>query len=462
MSSFSQAKQQGYNDQEILDFFAKKSPENAQKIREAQEADYSSDEIVEFLSSPKFAQTNIKSGFQLPAGIRQTGQLGARAVETALGLPRALGEFGQALVPEKGIKYLAGKARIEKPVSKALELTKKYAPYKLFPEKEQVREFGKTLFGKTFEPKGELEKKTGELVEDFTALAFPMFGGPVKIIRPLLTSVGANLAKEGVTELGGGKTAQDLTKIGTMLFGSLFNPKGASKLKNDLYKEARSLRPNDAMVQSKNLKSRLEHSKNELQKGGSAKSKDEALKKIDEIIGKIKENNIEVKELEEFKKTINEAKAALYKDVNLTKPGIESAKRNLNNVSSIVDKSLEEYGKSNPEWEAFYRPANEVHGAIAQSKRISNFIEKNSGKLITPGIASLFGIGKLTGALPTAIGAGVAIAGLKTGELIARIVKSPTLSKYYSNVILEASKGNAKAMNDNLKKLDALLQREKD
>ena len=404
--------------------------------------------------------TPEEEGFQLTPGQRQLGQHTARAAETILGAPRALGEFLESLVPEQALTKGAEFVGLEKPVTKALEIGKKFAPYKLFPKKEDVREFGKTLFGQTFEPQTITEKKAGELTEDFTSLAFPFFSGPVKIIKPLLVSVGAHLGKEIAGMAGAGKNTQNFIKQGLMVVGSLYNPKGLDKFKDDLYQEARNLRPSDATVTAKNLRSKLENFKKELQLGGSARSKEMALKKADEILGKIENDNIQVRELEEFKKTINEAKTELYKDINLTKTGIKSAKRNLNNVSSIVDKGLEEYGKTNPEWEAFYRPANEAHGAIAESKKVSNLINKNYKKFATPGLAALFGATKLVGGLPTA-GVGVAgVAALKTGELIARIMKSPTLSKYYSQVILDALKGNAEGLKDNMKKLDYGLLKE--
>ncbi len=49
---------------------------------------------------------------------------------------------------------------------------------------------------------------------------------------------------------------------------------------------------------------------------------------------------------------------------------------------------------------------------------------------------------------------------LKTGELVARIAKSPVLRKYYTGVVEAALKDDAAAMVKELNKLDAALKKE--
>lgn len=393
---------------------------------------------------------------------RQVARGGARALETALGAPRAFGEFLEGIVPEKGIKKLAGAVGLKEPVEKGLEFSKRFAPYKLFPESSQIREnVTKRLFGKSLEPKNEWEQKADELVSDFAALALPFPGGKIRLLKPALLSLGANAASEGVGRLGGTKKEQEYAKIGTILAGSLIHPKSADKLRNELYSKAREARPSDAKVSSAKLEASAAHLENELLKGDpSAGSKKKSLELINKIRSKIKGNEIDIEELEEFKRNINEARSGLYEEFKTDKLGRKSAKRNLDSVSKLIDRSLNEYGKINPEWEAFYHPANEVHGAIAQSKRVRNWMFRNSKVIGFPTLAAELGLYHAAG-LPGALGgAAVGAAGFGSAELMARIMKSPTLRKHYTNLVGNALKEDAVAVRENLAALDRELRKE--
>lgn len=418
----------------------------------------------EFGFIPRHAQRDEGEEESLSENIgRQGGRTGARIVETILGAPRALGEFGESLIPEKLITKGAEKIGLREPIEKGFEVTKKYAPYKLFPKSEDVRGITKSFFGDKYEPKNQWEKKADDLVSDFVALALPFPGSKLKLLKPGILAAGGNIASDIVGRLGGKEREQTYAKLGTFLLGSMINPKSAENLKNELYREARNFLPADAKMHSKNLSSNIQHLRSNLKKGSeSASSKSKTLKVIDEIDSKIKNNEIKVDELEEFKRNINEARSGLYEEFSTDKVGRASAKRNLDSVSKIVDDALNEYGKSNPEWESFYRPANEVHGAIAQSKRARNFISKQMKKYGHHALLPLVGIGHFAGPAHTieglAISGGLGAAAVTGGEILAKIRKSPTIRKHYINLITSALKEDAVAAEENLKKLDKELE----
>lgn len=457
-SSYEIAKQEGYSDEEIQKYFSKKIPDFQKKFQEARQQDYEANEIYDFLSKQSQEKSKTQKGIELAPGQRQLGQFAARGVETALGMPRQAAELLEQFVPEKLIKKGASKIGLGKPVEKGLDFAKEHAPYKLLPKKEDIREFGKTLFGKTFEPQSDMERLGGDIAEDFTALALPIFGGPVKVLKPLLAAIGGNVAKDMAVHFGKSETAGDYLKLGTTLAISLVNPKGAENLKNELYAKARNARKPDAKVDAFQLRTNVRKYKNELSKGGSASYKTESLKKLDEIEKAASTGDIEVEELEKFKIAINSLRSGLYEEFKGNKSGRKLAKAALDRVSKIVDNGLEVYKHSNPEWYSFYRPANEVHGAIEQSKKWGNFIKKNAIKFATPGLASLFGITHFGGIGPAAIAAGVGFGSFKAGELAVRVWKSPHLRKLYTDAIKDAGKRNIKSMNENLKKLDVLLE----
>ena len=451
------ARQQGYTDEEISEYLSQKNP----KVREALDQGYSIEEVSNYLSQKPSTKESIGASVG-----RQAGRTGARVAETVLGAPRAAGEFLQGLVPEKTVTKLAGKVGLEKPVKKGFELTKKFAPYKVFPKAEDIREnVTKHLFGEKLEPKNKWEKTADEFVSDFAALALPLPGSQLRLLKPFLVSAGANAVSEGVGYIGGSEKQKSYAKIGSLLAGSMINPRAAENLKKGLYAQARSVRPDDAKVNAQQLVRKSNNLEAELKKGDpSATSKKKSLSLINDIKSKVKNNEIDVDELEQFKRDINEARSGLYEEFKTDKIGRKTAKRNLDHVSKLIDDSLFEYGKQNPEWEAFYRPANEVHGAIAQSHKARNIITRTAKRYGLHAILPALGIGHAIG-MPAAIGMAATAAGgsgaVLGGEIVAKFAKSPTLQKHYMQLINSALKEDVVAVHQNLEKLKKELDKER-
>ena len=460
-SSYERAKQSGYSDEEITKFLSQKDKKFSQKYEKALESGYHPEEILKFASEQ---EKKPKESFLSNVG-RQVGRSTARAVETVVGAPRALGDFLESIVPEKVIKKGAEKIGLKEPVEQGMEFAKKYAPYKIFPSSQEIRKnITKGLFGEKLEPKNEWEAKADEVVSDFAALALPFPGTQFKVIKPALLSLGGNVASEIVGKMGGTEKEKTYAKLGTILAGSMINPKAAENLKNDLYKDARSARPADAKVNASNLASKSSVLEKALMKGDpKATSKTKAVGLIKDIRSKIKNKEIEIEELEQFKRDINEARSGLYETFKTDKVGRKSAKRNLDSVSKLIDSTLSEYGKQNPQWEAFYRPANEVHGAIAQSKKARDIISRVAHKYGHHAILPLIGLGHYGGA-PVVEGilggAALGAAGLGATEIGSKIWKSPTIRKHYTNLVNSALADDVVLVEENLKKLEKTMKEE--
>jgi len=367
------------------------------------------------------------------------------------------------LIPEQLLKKGAEKIGLEEPVEKGLEFVKEHAPYKLFPKSEDVKQFNKFLFGEKIEPKNAIEARSDELISDFTALALPLPGSQLKLLKPALLAAGGNIASEVVGKLGGGEKEKTYAKLGTFLTGALINPKSAEKLRNTLYEEARSKVPQGATVSSTSLENAINSLESDLRKGGIADSDKVALQKIADIKSEMQGAQIPIDSLDRLKVKINEARAGIYKQLEGNKPGIKSAKRNLEMVSQTVDKALKLYGKQNPEWEALYRPANEVHGAIAESHKVRNNIGRIAKKYGHHAVLPLF-LGHMASAAHTLEGLAttgvLGTAALTGGEIAARVWKSKTLRKLYMNTVNAALKDDAIVIEQNLSKLEKELSKE--
>jgi len=390
---------------------------------------------------------------------RHAIRTGLRAGETLAGIPGDITQL--SAIPAKALQA-AVQAGTGKDLSQ-IDITRimdRAFPLKGIPTTERIRGSVSELTGGKFEPQSEGEQLSDEIASDIASLSLPV-KGKIPFTKSIGLSVASNLAKEGVKPLGVGEKGQAATKLGTLFLLSTFNPKGATKYASDLYKEAKTILPEEASVGAKNLRYKLEHLQDSLHMGGKAPSKTKAIEKIGEIKKIIKRDQIAVEELTEFKKTINELRSGLYREFESDKVGRKLAKKNLDSVSSLVDETLSDYGRSNPEWGKTYRAANEAYGAIAQSRKVSDWIRRNV--IPTAMHKGALGIGGIASALfkpitvPT-VAAGVGV--LKTGELAARIAKSPILRKYYSEVVKSALRQDAATTISNLQKMDAVLKKE--
>lgn len=405
-------------------------------------------------SQSKFRLLPEEQTTKTQEGIRHVARSASRIGETLAGLPGDIIEAPANLM-NYAIEKITGKPN--EGFREAKKTAKKFLPFGNVPSSGEIREKTKELSGGYLEPKGKGEELSDAIVSDFASLAIPI-KGKIPFLRSLGTSLGANLAAEGAELLGAGEKGKAATKIGSMFLLSAFKPNGAKKFGDDLYKQAEKLVPEGATVSAENLLKSTEKLKEQLKKGGSAPYKTPALTKINEIASKVDYDRIPVDELTQFKIDINKARSSLYGDVNLDKGGRAMAKRNLDSTAKVVDDALKEYGHANPEWQKAYRSANEVYGAIAQSKQVSNSIQKLIKSYPHASAAALAGklflAPKSTPALVAGYGA------LKTGELITRIAKSKTLQGYYQGVVKAALKDDAAAMSKYLNKLDAGLKKE--
>lgn len=391
--------------------------------------------------------------------LRYSLRLPARAAESALAVPRELGDFAQNLVPEKALLAGAEKVGLREGAEQALDFTKKYAPHKLFPTTEQTKEFTKSLFGEYLEPKNQFERIQDEVVSDAAALAVPL-GGPVKALRPVFTALGAQLAKQGVKWFGGSEDKQNLAKTGVVGLSAFIRPKESKQLSDALYASARRARNTNDTVSSVPLEAALNKLETHIRTGGVADSGKRALEKIADVRKEMQGAQIPINGLEQSKIKINEALAGVYKDLEGNKPGIKMARRNLESVAKTVDDALRLYGKQNPAWESFYRPANEIHGAIASSQKARRWMIKHYKSLSLPSAAALFGLKAALGPAGTAAAAAGGGTALMLGEGLTKVYKSPTLRKYFAGVVSAALAEDLSKFTAMNKKLNAALEKQ--
>jgi len=241
-----------------------------------------------------------------------------------------------------------------------------------------------------------------------------------------------------------------------MILLDAVNPGGAKRHLSKLYGEAEEAIKGGAKVAVPQLSKSLKTLKKDLKAGLEAGSEVAVLNKVQKLQDKIKKGKIDVKELWASKRSINEEMAkAIYDAPNKTS---KARARNLfKKVNKDLNSELAKYGEKNPAFGKAFKSAEEGFATHAQSQAIGNFIKKNTrytplSPLLYPIIHSM--------QVPGAAGSAGIAGGLglyKGGQLAYRMAKSPTLRRYYADLMKSAAAQDAAAVNRNLKKLDEEL-----
>jgi hypothetical protein len=374
---------------------------------------------------------------------RNTAQGLSRIGETVLGAPGDIASF---------LTGLFGKEQNILPTSQSLR------------EKSEKYSQGYT------KPKNEFEEGSGELLSDFASMALPG-SGHYSFARNIGVPVIGNLVKQGLKYSGSDEKNQAYGKVGTMVALDLISRRsgGVKKYAGSLFQKADEAIPKGVSVDAKGLEKSLTALEKELAKGGKRPTTTKSLEKIAEIKGEIKNGKIDAKALAAYRPSINEAIEEMGGfNIELPKKLKPKAIFNLNQVKKETIKTLEHYGeKFNPEFLKANKSANEAWAAYENSNKIAKFLhDKVPFSPKSKAVQALFSYSPIAGIAAGAykLGAlGMGVAGASVGayqgfKVFERVRKSPTLRKYYTNVLKEAAAGNGPATAKNLKALDTLLK----
>jgi hypothetical protein len=445
------AKESGYSDQEIFDYL-KTNPKYTEKFIKAKESGYSDQEISNHL----FGNTSIPQTQKIPSFEnendldreieRNEARLTSRTIETIAGLPGDLLSFVAHISGEKPILPTSGDIQ-----KKTEKLSKGY-----------------------LSPKNELEKTSDKLIKDIASFSI---GPGAGFTKNLGIPLAGTAVEESLKGLGASDETASYSKMGTMLMLDLARIRrsaggSAKDFASNLFSKAEKSIPEGTKIKVPDLEDALMKLESEFQSGGGRPSVKSALEKIHEIRSQIKDNQISAKWLLDNRQAINEViKEGGGFGVILPKDIKQKIHINLNKVKKNSIDALIDYGKKeNPEFLKYYEPANEAYAVNQKADAISNFLQKHFGNYLTNSVAkSLFGgagaigAGVLGGAKAlgiTAATAGTAFPLYQAGKLLYKVVNSPTLRKYYSQIIEGATKGNVSEVAQNLQKLEKGLKQD--
>jgi hypothetical protein len=333
-----------------------------------------------------------------------------------------------------------------------------------FPTSQQLQEkYDVTTEGK-YQPKSEQERFFQETGGDIASLLIPVTKAS-SALKAVGVGIGSNLVKEGVKNLGAGETSQTATKLGSMFLFSMFNPNGAKKFATNLYQKASSELPKNAMISTENFSKNLRGLENELSRGlKNIPSKAPVINAIEDVQRNIKEGHININDLTEAKRNLNEQRTIRIYDPEIVrdKKVKTDLKKNYGRLSNIIDDAISQYGKKNKEFYKYYQDANKAWAGIEQSKKGSQFLKRHLGNYkFQSGLGLAAELLFYPSAIPATVATiGTGYAGLKSYELMNRILMNPVLRKYYIKSVMEAVKEDAPVMIKNIKKLDEEMKKQ--
>ncbi len=307
-------------------------------------------------------------------------------------------------------------------------------------------------------PKNKVEKFASDLGTDAAELYLPgkaLKAGQYALspLKSLGISIVGNGLGEATTQYTGDQSKGDLVKNGSMLALSLFSKPKAEAIAGQEYAKAQKLLPATATEKATKLETKLNDLKNTVLKGRQpgdlSASEKFTLDEADKVLRQIKNGEVNIDTLVAAKRSLNEN---LQKFIFETpdKTAKAGARKLASSIVGDIKDTLEDYGKTNPEWLKLQKGADQAFGSIQQSNRISRYLEpflkgRPEGIAHILGGAATLGANLISG--PLAVGS---FAGYQGVKLLQRVWQSPVLRRHYGQVISAAAKENPKLLQNAL------------
>jgi hypothetical protein len=374
---------------------------------------------------------------------RNATRIASRVAETIGGTPGDISDLIQSGV-FSGLETLTGKPASQETREKAR--LKSNAP----PSSNQLQELSESNSKGYTSPKNDREK----IIDEYSKTAASLLG-PMKWQKALGIAALGTGVKKGAEFLGFEEGTQEAAKLGTMLISSMINPTGVKNLSTNLYNQAEKLAPEGTLVSAGPLKIKLERLIKDLKKGTLDKTEEKLLEQTKRVLKKIKKGKVDVNHMIASQRSIN----GIAGDPEF----FQRAEHLFPRLQKAVKGTIKLHKDS--EFLKTWHNANNAFSGLAQSQKTSKFIQKHLGSMPIKH-AFLASLGEAAAGYPEAIlptlgGSFAAMGGVKSYELLHRIMKSPVLREYYGEVIKNALKENSNAMIKSAEKLDRELNRHK-
>jgi len=377
---------------------------------------------------------------------RRAERYGQRSAESIAGLPGDIYQTFRAVA-----QALPGG---QEPEEEELNFIQNWVKSGLeaLPGSEELRARSAELFPE-LEPESSAEETEDEIVSDFAVLALPV-KGRIPFARAMGISLVANLGKQTVKAMGMGEGAQEMTKLGTMLFAGMFGKgRGINSHIKNLYQSAERFIPEGAAFRYPSKK--LNAVESILKKGSMNDAKRSVMSLVEDIKAKSPNGIMTVEEAIQFDKDINREIAKSARDK--TKQGL------LKQLKGAHTEALDVYATENPSFGETYKEAKQAYQGIAKSVDIQNYIRSNANLKNLAHAGILLGLEEsvIPGRTIEKLGAlGATASTLYAAEVAKRVSTNPALRRYYANVINASLSQNKAMLARNLAGLERAAKKE--
>jgi hypothetical protein len=311
------------------------------------------------------------------------------------------------------------------------------------------------------DPKTEFEKKVGDFTQDVTSFFMPGTAG-MRLMQRIGIPLAANLSKEGLKYVGLSEDKAEKAKLALMLGLTLANNSNPGEFSSQRISTAKNMIPESFTIDARPLANSLMPLYNRLTRGLEVPSKSRAMEGMEGLANQARNGRINLRSLMDSRDNINEwiAEAGGW---NIPGPTRTAAVANLNQLKTAVIEAADQGLAHFPEAQQLYRTGYEAAAVTHQSNAISNFVEKNFGRKASSVGAKVLFPALATGAaiLPKTAAVSAALFPLyKAGQVLYRIGRSPTLARYYGDVLTYSLQQNAPAMAKSMDKLDKELAKD--
>lgn len=331
---------------------------------------------------------------------------------------------------------------------------------------KELRELTKKSTGEYLEPKTDAEKAGQEISEEIGGM-FAVPGG-LSNIQKMLIPVFGQTSKEVVKKFGGSEKEQDMAKLATMGLASFAQLGNAPRVAREALNAAEQMIPRGLRFTAQPTQRALNQIRNsQWYRSGVTPQKQAAFGLIERIENQIQNGFIDGRMAMQLRRDINEIRRNMGGFLVPFKADRTASLNYINQVDRALLDSMENYGtRVNPRWWNNYNLANEAFRITQRSQALSEFIHNSGGKKLISEAGKYLLAPALTISASTVpvVGAGIAtgIAGMKTIQILNRVVRSPILRRHYADVLRVAATGNANATRKALEQFDIAAKNEED
>lgn len=395
----------------------------------------------------------------LETGVRGVARTASRVGETIAGLPGDFVGFARFLgdyLPKTPEIFKREPNFIQKAGRKALES---------LPTSSDLKQISEDTTGGYTKAQSPTEENLDAIATLSTALTNPSraVAGLPKFLKHLggniLKSSVAKGSRKGAELLGAGEVGQEAAELGSLFLTGTLNPNVAEKYIGNLYSQARKNIPQGQIINSGRFLRNLDTVETALQTGIDTPTKAQVIKSLRDFRNKAAGGGMLTEDLVQGFHDINEIMTSkkLYDELSTTERKL--LKNRFDQLKDAVREEVADYGKYN---KAFYEPwlaANEGFGAIADSKRLSNWLQSKIGK-IPNHLAGSVAIDLFTQSPYATAGVLAGYGGVKAIEMATRVLTSPTLRRAYGNAIQAGLTENLPVFIRELSILDRQLKKD--